>query len=70
MAIFTAIKYKHKIMSGRESYSELSVEFSNAKYRSPPRNRSTQLDELSEDIFMPLVDGDEFQEQEEEGKFI
>lgn len=54
-------------MSGGESYPQLSVAFSNAKYRSPPRNRSTQLDELTDDIFMPLVDGDEFQEQEGEG---
>lgn len=53
-------------MSGGESYPQLSVAFSNAKYRSPPRNRSTQLDELTDDIFMPLVDGDEFQEQEGE----
>lgn len=57
-------------MRGGESYPQLSVAFSKAKYRSPPRNRSTQLDELTEDIFMPLVDGDEFQEQEEEGKHI
>lgn len=63
----TFIENFAKIMSGGESYPQLSVAFSNSKYRSPPRNRSTQLDELTDDIFMPLVDGDEFQEQEGEG---
>lgn len=45
-----------------ESDSEVAVRFS--KSRSPPRNRLTEgVDGLTEDIFMPLVAGDEFEER-------
>lgn len=46
--------------------SEMSVRFS--KSRSPPKHRLTQeIDGLTEDLFLPLVAGDEFEEQEVEG---
>ncbi|KAJ7387131.1 hypothetical protein OS493_004096 [Desmophyllum pertusum] len=44
----------------------MSVRFS--KSRSPPKHRLTQeIDGLTEDLFLPLVAGDEFEEQEVEG---
>ncbi|KAK2574443.1 Synaptic vesicle 2-related protein [Acropora cervicornis] len=60
------LKVKSASIKNYDSMTDSKEAFSNAKYRSPPRNRSTQLDELTDDIFMPLVDGDEFQEQEGE----
>ena len=50
---------------------ESEVQFSKAKSRSPPRHRLTEIDELyAEDILLPLVEGDEFQQQELEGNMI
>ncbi|XP_073257422.1 synaptic vesicle 2-related protein-like isoform X1 [Porites lutea] len=47
-----------------EFHSDMEVTFSKAKSRSPQRQRLEEADELSEDVFMPLVPGDEFEEQD------
>ena len=55
-------------MNGAESDSDVvDVQFSRTKSRSPPRHKVTEIDGLTEDIFMPLVAGDEFEEQDLEG---
>lgn len=51
-------------MSGDKIDCDLPVKFSKVKSRSPQRNQSTRLDEFTEEVFLPLVAGDEFQEQE------
>ena len=60
-------------MEGTESesdefHSDMEVTFAKEKSRSPPRHRLAEADELTEDVFMPLVPGDEFEEQDLEGK--
>lgn len=55
-------------MNGIESDSDVDVQFSKTKSRSPPRHRLTEPDGHTEDIFMPLVAGDEFEEQSLEGR--
>ena len=57
-------------MSGDKIDCDLPVKFSKVKSRSPQRNQSTRLDEFTEEVFLPLVAGDEFQEQELDGNFI
>lgn len=58
-------------MNAAESDSDVEVQFSKAKTRSPPRHRLTEIDGLyAEDILLPLVEGDEFQQQELEGNMI
>ena len=55
-------------MDAAESDSEVEVQFSKVKSRSPPRHLLTEIDGLyAEDIFLPLVEGDEFEQQELEG---
>lgn len=51
-----------------EFHSDMEVTFSKAKSRSPQRHRLAEADELTEDVFLPLVPGDEFEEQDLEGK--
>ena len=58
-------------MNADESDEDVEVQFSKAKSRSPPRHRLTEIDELyAGDILLPLVEGDEFQQQELEGNTI
>lgn len=53
-----------------DSDPEVGVQFSKAKSRSPPKHRLQEISGISEDIFQPLVDGDEFEEQELEGNAL
>lgn len=57
-------------MSAADSDSDVEVRFSRTKSRSPPRHRLTELDGFTEDIFMPLVAGDEFEDQDLGGNVI
>ena len=68
-----ATRKQNLMMEGSEGesdefHSDMEVTFSKAKSRSPQRQRLEEADELSEDVFMPLVPGDEFEEQDLEGK--
>lgn len=68
-----ATRKQNLMMEGAEGesdefHSDMEVTFSKAKSRSPQRQRLEEADELSEDVFMPLVPGDEFEEQDLEGK--
>lgn len=67
-----ATRKQNLMMEGSEGesdefHSDMEVTFSKAKSRSPQRQRLEEADELSEDVFMPLVPGDEFEEQDLEG---
>ena len=68
-----ATRKQNLMMEGTESesdefHSDMEVTFSKEKSRSPQRHRLAEADELTEDVFMPLVPGDEFEEQDLEGK--
>ena len=68
-----ATRKQNLMMEGAEDesdefHSDMEVTFSKAKSRSPQRHRLAEADELTEDVFLPLVPGDEFEEQDLEGK--